>query len=337
MVTSPPCQQCGSPEYRIDTELVAAVAVYVDFIGKLRSTYDYLDESIETTIESKAIADLGGTIDYKAIYRDAEVGVVGHLVDYKHGAGVPVSAAGNLQLLTYGLLVREIHPNVQAWRMTIVQPRCGAGEPETVLVTGEELDAHRDRILATIGSSELSPGDHCRWCKAKATCPALIAQAEALLDGAIDQLPAVKAAEPDVLADKYIRLLKYERAIGDLFEAIKLRMLEGMQRGERYDGFKVVRSIGNRAWSGTEQEILRRLKSRGIGKKAATEVRLKSPALMEREGHRDAIGDLVTRSDLGFRVVPVSARGEAVSFSSLDDAIDAEMPAPVEPLIDIFS
>jgi hypothetical protein len=338
-VTSPPCQQCGSSEYRIDTELIAAVAVYVDYINHLRSTYDYLDEAIETTIESTAIADLGGTVDYKAIYRDGEVGVVGHIVDYKHGVGVPVSPAGNAQLLTYALLARELHPHVKLWRMTIVQPRSGSGSrvPETVDVTGDELDAHRDQILAMVGSSALSPGDHCRWCKAKASCPALIKRAEDLLDGAIDNLPEIRAAEPAVLEQRYVELLKYETAIGELFKAIRERMLEGMQRGERYDGYKVIRAIGNRAWSDTEEKVLRRLKSRAITKRQATETRLRSPAAIERDFGPDAIRDLVTRSDLGFRVVPATARGEAVSFTALDDVIDAELLAPVEPTIDIFS
>jgi hypothetical protein len=101
------------------------------------------------------------------------------IIDLKFGKGVPVSAIGNPQLRLYALGaldgfgwlydIREVH-------MTIVQPRLDS--ISTDVMTAEALREWGATVvrpaaeLAWKGEGEFKPGDHCRWCKVKATCRA---------------------------------------------------------------------------------------------------------------------------------------------------------------------
>lgn len=101
------------------------------------------------------------------------------VIDLKYGKGVPVSAVDNPQLRLYGLGawnnynflydIREVH-------MTIVQPRLDS--VSTDVITVDELLSWAETVvkpaaeLAFKGEGAFKPGDHCRWCKVKATCRA---------------------------------------------------------------------------------------------------------------------------------------------------------------------
>ncbi|WP_127580161.1 DUF2800 domain-containing protein [Paenibacillus koleovorans] len=101
------------------------------------------------------------------------------IIDLKMGKGVPVSATGNPQMRLYALGaingysflydIREVH-------MTIVQPRLDSVSTDTISTDGllEWADSivRPAAALADAGEGEFKSGDHCRWCKVKATCRA---------------------------------------------------------------------------------------------------------------------------------------------------------------------
>ena len=316
-VASPPCAGCGSPEYRRDVDMLDHVSRYVDYIQSIRSTCDILHEAIENKVVSQSIADFGGTIDYYVIYRDGESGsVVLHVVDLKYGAGLPVSPAGNKQLGCYLLLVREAHPNIQQFRATIVQPRAGDGQPQTVDVSREWLD----RLAAEIGdasqSTTLQSGDHCRWCAAKPICPAL-------QDHALEVAKAAFAHEPAMLEDtaELVELLKKEKVVLTYFEAVKAHLLAELQRGREIPGVKAVESTGHRRWIHPDEDTITQLckwvnpaTKKKVAKKDITAVKLKSPAELDRLGLGPLLGPLVSRSDLGYRLKLADEPGKAVTF-----------------------
>jgi hypothetical protein len=101
------------------------------------------------------------------------------IIDLKYGKGVPVSAIGNPQMRLYALGaldgfgflydIREVH-------MTIVQPRLDSVSTDIMqvdeLLEWAETVVKPAAALADAGEGEFKPGDHCRWCKVKATCRA---------------------------------------------------------------------------------------------------------------------------------------------------------------------
>lgn len=103
-----------------------------------------------------------------------------HVVDYKYGRGIPVSAVQNTQLKLYGLGAYEMLKvlyDFEDVQLHIVQPRLSS--VSTWGLTLEELLAwRRDTVLPAVEkirshTGDLKPGKKiCQWCPAKAVCPA---------------------------------------------------------------------------------------------------------------------------------------------------------------------
>lgn len=101
------------------------------------------------------------------------------VIDLKYGKGVEVSAIDNPQLRLYGLGAYSLYDmlyDIDTVSMTIVQPRLDNVSTET-LETSTLLDWAENEVkpkaeLAWDGEGEFIPGDHCRFCKIRATCRA---------------------------------------------------------------------------------------------------------------------------------------------------------------------
>ncbi|MFB0845739.1 DUF2800 domain-containing protein [Paenibacillus oleatilyticus] len=101
------------------------------------------------------------------------------IIDLKYGKGVPVSAAGNPQIRLYGLGAWSAYSylyDIREMSMTIVQPRLDSVSTDTLpvdeLLEWAETVVKPAAALAFAGEGTFKAGDHCRWCKVKATCRA---------------------------------------------------------------------------------------------------------------------------------------------------------------------
>lgn len=175
--------------------------------------------------------------------------------DYKHGKGIPVDAHENPQLRLYGLGAYDRFyplfgfPNV---RMTIIQPRLESLSEETI--SAEELlhwatDTVVERAkLAWLGKGVFSPGEHCRFCSAKAVCSARVSNALKLYSYGMEQ--------PGTLTDEQIAdILPFlddaETWISDIRDYATKAAL---YNGTHFRGYKLV--LGkkpNRQWSNPEE------------------------------------------------------------------------------------
>lgn len=103
-----------------------------------------------------------------------------HVVDYKYGRGIPVSAVQNTQLKLYGLGAYEMLKvlyDFEDVQLHIVQPRLSS--VSTWGLELEELLAWRSEVVLPAvekirsGTGILKPEKKiCQWCPAKAVCPA---------------------------------------------------------------------------------------------------------------------------------------------------------------------
>lgn len=107
------------------------------------------------------------------------------VVDFKYGKGVRVDAAHNAQMMLYALGALTSYGSgylIDRVRMTIVQPRIGnVSEWETTvsaLVKWAEDTVRPAALAALNGTGRARTGDWCRFCKAKALCPALAGLAQ---------------------------------------------------------------------------------------------------------------------------------------------------------------
>ena len=100
-----------------------------------------------------------------------------YVIDYKHGKGVEVSAQNNPQMMCYALGTLNLFDgiyDITEVSMTIFQPR--RENVSTFVMKKEDLYSWADTILAPTaqlafkGEGEFKAGNHCQFCKAKATC-----------------------------------------------------------------------------------------------------------------------------------------------------------------------
>jgi hypothetical protein len=157
-------------------EMLKHTDAYLDYIaGVLHGFSSPPYVAAEKKIDYSSYAPEGfGTCDCIIIG-----GNILHIVDFKYGKGVPVSAKDNPQMKLYALGAYTeysfLYP-IDTVKMTIVQPRLDNSISEDSLSL-EELLKWGESIkpitkLAFNGEGEYAPGEHCRFCRAKALCRA---------------------------------------------------------------------------------------------------------------------------------------------------------------------
>lgn len=172
-----------------------------------------------------------------------------HICDYKHGLGILVSAERNPQMMCYALGALELFDGIYdigEIQMTIFQPR--RENISTYTIGKAELLKWADEVLAPTaklayeGEGEFKAGEHCQFCKVKATCRK---RAEYNLE-----LARYDFEMPPVLDDTEISVIlgKIDSLVSWVFD-IKEYALQQALSGVHYDGFKVVEGRANRKYS----------------------------------------------------------------------------------------
>lgn len=303
-----------------DPEMERYVTGYVNYC-KDRAGKEY---RVEQRIESDEVEDLGGTMDFVTMYVDDEEDILSthvlHVIDLKYGQGKSVEARDNPQLLAYLFLARERYGYRDLYRATIYQPRT-PGEPETVTYYDADLDKFKhDLTVATdpANKDEFEAGGHCGWCPALQECPHLH---QIALDTAESDFDTVVNDE-----SKWKAIMDAKPAIEALLKEVPKRIAAKLESGGCVDGFKLVKGYGNRKWNLSDEEVLRKLANKKIGKKVATESKLKSPAKMEKLGYGDAIAAFVERPETGPRLVRSTDKRPALEFQTPEEVFAEEDP-----------
>lgn len=172
-----------------------------------------------------------------------------HVIDFKYGKGVPVSAEENPQLMLYALgayqAYRMLYPISKA-KLTIVQPRLDSisewGCPVDDLLKFGEYVKER-AALAVKGEGDYSPGkDVCRFCRASAQCRAR-AEENVRLAFFTDKLPSlISNEEVGQYLEKGVDVAKW-------LEKLKEYALKECLAGKAVPGWKAVEGKGGREWA----------------------------------------------------------------------------------------
>lgn len=172
------------------------------------------------------------------------------IIDLKYGKGVPVYAERNKQMMLYTLgALREFDflYDLAKVRMTIYQPRLDTISTYELEVTDLRQWAEEElkpmAALAFEGKGEFAPGEHCRFCKAKAVCKA---NADFNM-----QIAKYDFANPPILDDASIADIL---ARADLFTkwiaAVEEHALnEAVNNGKHWPGWKLVEGRSNRQYA----------------------------------------------------------------------------------------
>lgn len=172
------------------------------------------------------------------------------IVDFKYGAGVPVSADHNSQMMCYALGAYQMFScleEIERVQMIIVQPRVRSEPDIFEMPLAALLDWGENQLkpaaqMAWEGKGELNPSEKtCKFCKAYPSCRAW-AEKYGPLAGFTPCDPALMSdAEVGEWLQKFQGFTKYE---ADLEEYATKRM----EAGAEIPGFKLVEGRSTRQW-----------------------------------------------------------------------------------------
>lgn len=318
-------------EFEVTESMADAVQVH------LNTAHRYHDHGYDLAVEerldlSHLWPDTFGTGDIVGYHEARKRAVV---VDYKHGAGVPIEVIENPQLLTYGSGVfrRYRDRGVEQLTLVIVQPRAGGAAVREWSPSIERLQKFEieftDAAKRTLEpDAPLVVGTWCRFCPASAVCPELRkhVHATALAQFAPDVDPPAtekiaKLPDPKTLTVEQLgNILDNADLFEEFITAVKTEGLRRARAGELPTGWKVVEKRTLRRWK-DEDKALAVL--RWIYELAETDLvkrKLVSPAQVEKlvgKKFKDAIASLVVKPHGDPMLAPQSDPRTAIPIKAL--------------------
>ncbi|HEY7680681.1 MAG TPA: DUF2800 domain-containing protein, partial [Terriglobia bacterium] len=241
-------------EVKLDDELVEAVQEFLDYIEANEQPGDeaHVEQSF-TSAMSKLDPEFGGSTDY-VNWRASERLL--RVVDYKHGAGVPVDVDDNKQLKYYalGALLSNPQYNAETVELVIAQPRCEHEQgrirpykfPAFDLIDyAAELQAAAARTRE-FGADLVPSKKACKFCPANGAhkCPALDQATHALIASDFGIVPAENYSREQIA-----EFLEKAPLVEARISAIREFAYQAVCRGEEIPGWKLVEKRAIRKWA----------------------------------------------------------------------------------------
>lgn len=289
----------------VDSDMLDAVNVYC------RAVQEQCEHGATLMVEQRVCyARFLGLNDDEA-FGTADAIVVGRnefqVHDLKYGRGVAVSAVENEQLMLYALgalaaleLAQDIS-KLKSVRLFIHQPRLGVVDEwavslEDLLAFGEKAKAAAAAAKAA-NAPRVPNSDACRFCRAKADCPAL---AGFVLDTVSNQ-SAVEFGDLDAEDVRENIERTYSEALGakmsavalieDWCRAVRARVESELFAGRSVAGFKLVEGRrGPRQWTDPES-VETAMRVSGVSDELIFERKLISPTAADklRKGNKISV------------------------------------------------
>lgn len=255
-----------------------------------------------------------GTADIVGTAKDRTV-----LIDWKMGAGVPVDAEGNEQLLYYAYAAAHTEPTAKFFdkhkpiELFIIQPRSREGEPfSRWMTTWVQLEAFASELRAAVRRSQepdppFNLGPHCRFCAAKSGCP--------LYTGKVEEAGALT---PDQIAAELERWLPWADVMINWGNTVKEQAHAALENGTPIKGYKLVQKRAQRSWTDEDKAVkfMQRMK---LPADERYTKKLISPAQAEKAlkplGVAELPKDLVQSISSGTTLAPESDKRPAVAVA----------------------
>ncbi|MET3752478.1 hypothetical protein ABID24_003752 [Blautia caecimuris] len=176
------------------------------------------------------------------------------IIDYKHGLGILVSAGddehgGNSQMMCYALGALEVFGDIydiNQIKMTIFQPR--RDNISTYTISKKNLLKWADEVLAPtaqlayVGKGEFNAGDHCTFCKVKATCRKRAEYNLELAKYDFEMPATLDDTEIAAILEKVNEMISWGNDIKDY-------ALQQAQSGVHFEGWKIVEGRSKRKYT----------------------------------------------------------------------------------------
>ena len=168
-----------------------------------------------------------------------------HVIDFKYGKGVMVSAEENPQMKLYALGALKaygiIYPITNV-KMTIFQPRLESVSEATIgvinLLGWAENVVKPQAQKAFAGIGDYNQGHHCRFCRARGACEFRAKENMKV----IESIQTSGLLDSQEIADVITKTEGFE----DWIKSVREYALEQILKGEEIPGYKVVEGKSNR-------------------------------------------------------------------------------------------
>lgn len=312
-----------------DPEMLEAVTVYTSHV------FDLMKQGGEVMVEqrfdlSRVYPGCFGTSDAVVYFEKTKTL---HVIDYKHGEGIPVSimegGKPNPQLMYYalGAMIHLAKLPVTNVVITIVQPRCYHADGPVRSLEVHPMDVIefmadlQDYAAATEKpDAAIVPGSHCRFCPAQAVCPKLSENATELAKTVFD------SALPYDMA-KLTLAMKMLPNIESWASSVREFAYAQAMSGVEIPGWKLVEKVARRKWNG---DVTADTLTEALGilpEEAFEEPKVKSPAQIEKllsKGDKKKLEGLVTAVSSGLTLVEESNTRPAVTPQSAAQLFNTE-------------
>lgn len=302
-----------------NSEIEQAVQTYVDVVIERINEAKSSSKDPLILIEEKVdfspwVPDGFGTGDVILIYDNRL-----EVIDLKGGKGVKVSAVENPQMRLYALGAINnfgVLYDIDNVAMTIVQPRLDHISTDEMQVD-ELLDWAETVVkpkaeLAYKGLGEFIAGEHCRFCKAKATCRA---RAEEKL-----KLACMDFQSPPLLKDDEVVevLTTIDQLMSWAKDVKEFALAKAMDENKQWPGMKLVEGRGSRKYT-DEQAIVEALTDAGYDHDVIYKQSLNTITAMEKalgkKTFQELLGSHITKAPGKVKLVPEEDKRQEINAS----------------------
>lgn len=275
-----------------DLRIIAELDGYIQYIQEqfhsLKERFEHCLVFLESRLDySRYVPDGFGTGDVIMLAGDEL-----HVIDLKFGKGILVSAINNSQLRLYALGAMEKFKdfyNVKHVFTHIAQPRLNNYSVEELSVEVLEEWANSyvvpRALLAFNGEGEFVAGEHCKFCKAAATCRHLMEENM--------KIAFSEVKDPSLISSEEVsNILEHADQITDWIKAVKDFATGELIQGAEVPGWKVVEGRANRTYL-DEIRVAEKLKSSGVEEALIYERKLLGITAMEKVVGKKKFGELL--------------------------------------------
>ena len=293
-IGQPMSDQAG--EFFVEFERAERVLVAIRYIGQVVNQHNgccvLLSESRVDPARLVGRNDMAGTVDVQILGGDTI-----EIIDYKDGRN-PVDVVNNHQLLQYAVGVLAGLPDNHGYskvKLTVIQPRVPEQIVSQVLDIEDVLRIIPDMVKAAAATdapdARLTPGEHCKFCKAQGACQANVSNVMEKVEIMFNPVASSHAdivqqsvdKDPSAMTGEQLcNILEAAPMLRQLIEAVEAEAQRRLEAGQQVPGLKLVHGRGSRAWNLPEAEIAEKLVKMGIPKSAVYETKLVSPAKAEK-------------------------------------------------------
>ena len=285
---------------------------YVDHVRAIVMSFDvapFIEIEKKVSFE-EYVPEAFGTADTIIISGDRL-----YIIDLKYGKGVPVYAENNSQLMLYALgayLEYSLFYGIENIEMHIVQPRLENISMFSIkvndLLEWAETVIKPNAQRAFAGEGEFNPGEHCKFCKAKASCRARAAN--------YFTLEALKEKGPLLTNEEKAEALQRGAELDKWLGELKVEIFSAIEKGEEVKGWKIVQGKSSgRCFTETDVAI-EKLKEHGIKEEMLYERSLltvpKIETLVGKKDFMEWVGDMVIKIPGKPTLAPESDKREAL-------------------------